>query len=121
MQLLNNPGLTKGPKYLQEAAVALGNGTPIEVSSPAKGGFAILTLQVEIETTAVVTFEGTIDGVTWYSVEFVNVTDGTETATVTNAAASGIYRGNVLGLAQVRARVSTWSAGEVNVLGILVA
>ena len=121
MELLTNPGATKGPITMQNAAVALGNGTAIDVTKAGKGGYAVLTMQVVIATTAVVTFEGTIDGSNWVSIMATNMTTDARTATVTNAAASGLYQINVLGLASVRARVSTWTAGAVTVKGQLVA
>ena len=101
---------------LQDAAVATGNGTWLDVRGKTSVG-----LHVTIATTATVTFEGTIitpDGdistATWYLVRCAGVADG---AVVTTATASGAFQCNVTGYGFVRARVSAWTAGAVTVQG----
>jgi hypothetical protein len=93
----------------QSAAVATGNGTAMIVA-----GLGTLGVQVEGITTATVTFEGTIDGATWYSIQAMNVADGTVGTTAT---ADGLFIVSVAGLDQFRARISAWTTGTLTVTG----
>ena len=97
----------------QSAAVATGNGTALDA-----GGLGLVGVQVEGITTATVTFEGTIDGSTWYAVRVLNVTSG---AYATTATADALVQVPVAGLDQLRARVSAWTSGTINVTGLAVA
>lgn len=103
---------------MQDAAVAIGNGTAMVCTDEANGGYAVLVVQLVITNTATVTFEATVDGTNWISVLFENITTGASASTAT---ASGLYRATVLGLSQVRARVSAWTSGTVTALGLLVS
>lgn len=103
-------------KVLQEAATALGDGTAVEVAAISRGMPVVLALQVEGISGDTITFEGTIDGSTWYPILFEDLTTGTEATTAT---ADGLYRGIVIGLAQVRARISAYGAGNITVVGYL--
>ena len=103
---------------MQSAAVATGNGTALSVTSSADGGFVLATIQIEGITTATITFEGTIDGTNWVAIQFTNLNSGSDATTAT---ADGLYRATVAGLSQVRARISAWTSGTINVYGILVA
>lgn len=103
-------------KILQDGATATGNGEAVEVAAPSRGTPVVLALQVEGISGDTITFEGTIDGTTWYAILFTDLTTGTEATTAT---ADGIYRAVVLGLAWVRARVSTYSAGTIDVTGYI--
>ena len=78
------------------------------------GGLPVVLAQVEGINGDEITFEGTVDGGTWYAIPATNVTDG---ATSTLATADGVYLISVGGLSQVRARVSTYSAGTITVTG----
>ena len=93
----------------QSAAVADGNGTAMNV-----GGLPAVGVQVEGITTATVTFEGTIDRATWYAVQAVNVTTS---ATTTSTAADGLFQVSVVGLDQLRCRISGYSSGTITVSG----
>jgi hypothetical protein len=96
-------------QMLQAAAVANGNGAPLDVS-----GLTWLGIQIVGVTTATVNFETSLDGgVTWVALPVTSlVAAGT---VVTTATADGAFRANVGGLLLVRARISGWSAGTISV------
>lgn len=96
---------------LQSAAVANGNGTPMDVA-----GFVWLGVQVVGVTTATINFETSLDGATWVALPVTSlITAGT---VVTTATADGAFRANVGGLALVRARISGWSAGTITITAV---
>lgn len=97
-------------QVMQSAAVATGDGTPIDVT-----GLATLCAQVTGITTATITWEATIDGATWTGLLAAPITTGTGALTAT---ANGIYRMDVRGLQKVRARISAWTAGATTVVGM---
>lgn len=90
------------------AAGATGNGTALTVA-----GLATIGIQIEGVTTATLTFQGTIDGTTWYSVQAMNVADGSISTTAT---ADGLFVASVAGLDQFRVAL-TWTAGAITVTG----
>ena len=110
-------GLATGKETLfvimQNAAVATGNGTAIDVVTGTDGGFETLDLQVQGITTATITFEATIDGTNWVPVAAMTRADNSTMATT--ATADGIYQVSVGGLRQVRARISAWTTGTITV------
>lgn len=116
---MNVPGGQFKVVPMQVAAGATGNGTAITVTNADDGAYSVLVCQVSGITTATITFEGTVDGTNWVAIGFTSLADGTTVATT--AAADGLYRCTVIGLYQVRARISAWSAGAVNVTGLLAA
>lgn len=95
---------------MQNAAVAVANGTAIDVCQGDNGGHEWLAIQIVGITTATITFEGTIDGTNWVAVQFTSLASGTAATTAT---ADGIYQARVAGLVQVRARISAWTAGTI--------
>ena len=103
---------------MQNAATATGNGSAarpvVSISS-----YQMLTIQVTGISGDTITMEGTIDGTNWYAIEFMDMADSTALATTITA--NGIFRADVTGLEQVRARISTYSAGTITVIGRLVA
>lgn len=105
-------------KQMQSAAVATGNGTSISTILQGDGAYRTLTVQIEGITTATVTFEGTIDGTNWVAIQFTNLNSA---SAATTATADGIYRADITGITTVRARISAWTAGTINVYGIAVA
>jgi len=113
------PGSAYKSVVMQNAAVATGAGTAIEVTDVDGGAFLSLTLQVVGITTATVTFQGTIDGTNWTSIEFSSLADST--ALATTATADGIYRATVLGLWKVRANITSWTTGTITITGYLCA
>lgn len=94
---------------LQDAAVATGNGTALDVAL-----YNSVALEVTIATTATVTFEGTVDGSTWASTVCTSIAN-TSATLVTSATATGTYQCNVAGLSKFRARISSWTSGAVTV------
>lgn len=94
---------------LQDAAVATGNGTALDVAL-----YNSVGLEVTIATTATVTFEGTVDGSTWAST-VCTATSNTSATLVTSSTATGTYQCGVAGLSKFRARISSWTSGAVTV------
>ena len=90
------------------AAVATGNGTPVLTE-----GFTGVLFDVSIATTATITFEGAMEvGGTFRSIDAINLNGGTKATTTT---ATGVFLVPCAGLASVRARISAWTAGDVDV------
>ena len=100
-------------KVLHKESEATGNGELMNLG----GKFGAVTVQVIIETTAVVTFEGTQDGVNFVAMRGINKNNGEG---VTSASASGIFTFAVTGIKQFRARISSYAAGKVDVMAIAV-
>ena len=94
---------------LQNAAAALGDGTPIDMK-----GYDSLAVHVTGTFTATVTFEGTVDDSNWFAVGLKTAADG---AAVTMATAAGAFKLPIDGppLSQFRARVSAYTSGSVTV------
>ena len=101
---------------LQSAAVATGDGTAADCTPVADGPYYTLTAQVQGITTATITWEGTVDGANWVAIQATNLNSA---AAATTATADGLFRLTVLGLRQVRARISAWTTGAVTVTGVL--
>ena len=101
---------------LQNAATATGNGTALECTPVNDGAYYSLTAQVAGITTATITWEGTVDGTNWVAIQATNLNSG---AAATTATADGIVRITVLGLRQVRARISAYTSGTITVTGVL--
>jgi hypothetical protein len=75
-------------------------------------GFTWLGIQIAGITTATITWEASQDGVTWAGILVTPLSSGTGALTAT---ADGVYRVNVAGLAQIRARISAWTSGTITV------
>lgn len=99
---LHRAAIDDAPTTLQNAAAATANGDTLSV----KGWDGVL-VQVTGSFTATITFEATLDGTTWVSVEAYNVASG---ATATTATAAADYLVAVAGFEYFRTRV-TWSSG----------
>ncbi len=100
-------------------ATATANGNVMYPTQRSDGAYTHHRVQIEGISGDTITFEGTIDGSTWYGMLYTNMATGTAAATAT---ADGIYYASapVLGLMQVRARL-TRSAGTVIITGVLTA
>ena len=107
-------------KYLlmQTAAVATGNGTAMVCTRAENGGYTACAFQVTGITTATITWEATIDGTNWVAIATTNLATGTAATTAT---ADGLFRVTVIGLMQVRARISAWTSGTIYVHGVAVS
>lgn len=94
---------------LLNAVSSTQNGT-LTLGDSSEGGYAFAVFQITgTFTTVTVAFEGTLDGSTWVVQEAVSCTDSSSVVT-TSVAATGMWRVNVTGLAQVRAKL-TWTSG----------
>lgn len=94
----------------QSGATAIGNGTANDVS-----GYDVLSLQVTISATASVTFEATVDGTTWSTLQgYTPTVLGQQSSTI---GTSGIYRFIVTGIKLFRARISSYTSGTIDVTG----
>lgn len=112
------PGGQYKRQVMQSAATATGNGTAIDCTDASSGAATALTMQITGITTATITFEATVDGSNWVAVQTTDLNAGTSATTAT---ANGIYRLTVLGLLQVRPRISAYTSGTITVIGILSA
>ena len=94
-------------KQIQAAAAATGNGTNFHVRK-----WAVTVFSVTGTFDGTITFEGTVDGANWSSIQVHNLSNGNVSTTAT---ATGLYGCNVLGLGDVRARISTYTSGTISV------
>ena len=100
----------EGLDTLQNAAVATGDGTAINMK-----GWHELVIHVTGITTATVTFEGTVNDSTWFSVGMAAVATGTVATSATADGAFYLPRG--LHLSKFRARISAYTSGTITVVG----
>lgn len=103
---------------MQSAAVATGAGTAMDVLTSGDGSMSTWAAQVKGITTATITWQCTIDGTNWVNMQMTNVTSGTAAATAT---ADGIFRGTVIGVKQVRANITAYTSGTINITGVVTA
>lgn len=115
---MNIPGGQYQRVVMHEATAAEADGTSIVCLTVDGGGLTTVTMQIYGVSGDTITFEATIDGTNWVAVLATNLTSG---SAATTATADGIYRVTVLGLLELRARVSTYSAGTIQVIGVAVA
>lgn len=99
---------------LQNAATATGAGTAMQLLHPNFNPMTDVVMQVLGGFSATIAWQGTVDGNTWTPVRAENLETGTM-ATTTNA--TGLYRINVRGLAAVRANITSYTSGQVTVVG----
>ena len=105
---------------LHSDTITNGNGSTVAPIG-AFDTYAELTVQAEGIVSGTLNWEGTIDGSTWYAILGTSLTSGNAAAT---AAADGLYRMDVTGLASVRARVTdivTNTTDTIDVAGFLTA
>jgi hypothetical protein len=110
---MSNMGGIREGKTLQSAVSATGNGETFYVYDKGRGSMETLIAQVSGTFTATVTFEGTIDGSTWFAVGGETIATGVIASTAT---AAGAFRFNVKGLLGFRARVAWTSGTSVTVI-----
>lgn len=94
---------------LQNAAVAVGNGTVLTVT-----GYGTAVVQVTGTFVATITFEGTVDGTNYQA---ISATQMGAAVVATTATAPGIYRMSPGGLTNIRARISAFTSGSITVVG----
>jgi len=112
--------LTPGAQYkrhvLHSGAAGLAEGLALTCTDGSGGVYAVLTCQIVGMGTATITWEGTIDEITWAAVPGFSL--ATQEA-ATTATANGLYRIPVTGLVQVRARISAYTSGAIYVYGLM--
>jgi hypothetical protein len=96
---------------LQDAAAATGNGTTLVVADR-----ATVTLQVVGTFAGTVTFEGTIDGTNWISLQAYS--KATATISTVTASTQGLFTIPVSGLRFFRARISAYTSGSITVYAV---
>ncbi len=111
------PGAAYSTSIMQDAATATGNGLAVPLVDAFMGAAAYLTLQVTGITTAAIVIEGTINQTNWVAIEGVNLNNSAPATTIT---ANGLYRVQVVGLSAARARISSYGAGTITVVGMIV-
>jgi len=85
------------------------------VQIPVTTATGAVAFQLSGTFSATVSFEATVNGTVW--VAWAVVPPGTAGVRVLTAAAPGIWHANVAGYKAVRARVSAFTSGEVDVIG----
>lgn len=94
-------------KVLQAAATAQGVGEFFDVRA-----WDFVVFQVSGTFTGTVTFQGTLNGQNWGTVQVTKMDDGTG---VTTAAAAGLFQLRCAGLADVRANITAYTDGAITV------
>ena len=100
-------------QVLQLGAVALGNGSNMFVR-----GQQSALLNVSGITTATIIIEGTSDNINWAVISVSNVATGVSANSIT---ANGLFSLNFLGLLNIRARISGYTSGTINVSGAVIS
>lgn len=95
----------------QSAAVALGNGAQIDVSSYDSAGIQATGISGDT-----ITWETSIDGTNWVGIRLAPTSTGTLALTATS---DGIFVLDCSGLALLRARISTYGSGTITIVGLL--
>jgi hypothetical protein len=98
---------------MQNAAVAIGNGTSMDIS-----GMESLVLYVSGITSATITVEGEFSSGNWNALTVKSMTSGQLSSTIT---ANGLYIVSIPGLLNARARISTYTSGTITVVGTATA
>lgn len=96
---------------MQAAATGTGNGTPADVSNYDAAGFQVQGINGDT-----ITWETSIDGITWVGIRLAPTSTGTLALTTT---ADGVFLLDCSGLALVRARISTYGSGTITVTALL--
>jgi hypothetical protein len=97
---------------LQNAAVADGNGTSIDVT-----GMGTVAAQITGLGSATIHWEATVNRTDWVAISATNITSAVPGATAT---ANGVYSLSASGASLVRARISDWLSGTITVVAIAV-
>lgn len=104
---------------MHSAATATGNGTTVECTEVSGGAYKFLAIHLDGISGDTITWEATIDGTHWEAMDVVPLA-ATDTP-ATTATADGLYRADVTGLSQFRARISTYGAGTITATAVLTA
>lgn len=115
---MNVPGGDIRRVVMHNAAVATGDGAALPCTQVSDGAFTTATIQVQGITTATITWKGTIDGTNYVEIQATNLNDGAEATTAT---ADGLYRITCIGLTDILADITAWTAGTITVTGVACA
>jgi hypothetical protein len=96
---------------MQAGATGTGNGTVADCAN-----YDVAGIQVSGINGDTITWEATIDGTNWKGILVAPVTTGTAALTTT---ADGVFTAGCAGLAGLRARISTYGSGIINVSALL--
>jgi hypothetical protein len=89
-----------------------GNGQTLQISTLGRAGIAI---DLRGTFTATITFQGTIDGTNWFALSATSYTAAVNASVVTQATAVGNFIAQCSGLSAVRANVTAYTSGSINV------
>lgn len=96
---------------MQSGATGTGNGVSADVSNYDAAGFQVQGINGDT-----ITWETSIDGTNWIGIRLAPTTTGTLALTTT---ADGVFVLDCSGLALVRARISAYGSGTINVTALL--
>lgn len=105
----NGAERTDPNQILQTNAVATGNGTQVAVRA-----MEAVILNVSGITSATIIVEGTSDNITWNTLTVKDINTGITNTAIT---ANGYYFAEFEGLLNIRARISAYTSGTINVSG----
>lgn len=108
------------PRYvtLQDAATTTGDGSSLDFGI--SRGPANTVLQISNTFVATITFEATLDRSNWIGVALANLNSTTRARTLT-ATTTGLFLFEDAGaIRALRARISTYTSGTVDVVGAVV-
>ena len=95
-----------------DGATGTVNGTSIPVHVHTEGSYTVTCVQFEGISGDTCQLQGTIDGSTWYALAVEDLNSGSNNGA--DITADGIYRVVSSGLLNVRAAVTTYSAGTID-------
>lgn len=110
------PGGFTASVVMQNAAGTTGNGTALDCWTAENGASTTATFQITGISGDTITWEATIDGTNYVAITVDNLASG---SAATTATADGLYRVTCHGLRKIRARISTYDAGAVTVVGVV--
>lgn len=95
-----------------DGATTTVNGTTIPVHVHTEGSYTVVAVQFEGISGDTCQLQATIDGSTWYAVDVVDLNSGSSNGA--DITADGLYRFVSSGVLNVRAAVTTYSAGTIS-------
>ena len=102
---------------LQNAAVANGNGTTLNVAGYVTAILNV-TASVAMSGGTTINFEASVDGTTWVAINAITIGSSAVGTTTTT---TGDYQIAVAGYSNLRARISAYSAGTITIKGYTIS